>query len=962
VKVSTPPAASAIAPELAELVEAVTSRLKTGDVIDLDALLREHPAHADELRRLLPAMKLLASLPGSGAEAAADAGFSTVEPLGDYRLVREVGRGGMGIVYEAEQLSLGRRVALKVLPYAATLDPKQLQRFKNEAKAAASLRHEHIVAIYGVGCQRGVHYYAMEFVEGQTLAQLIAWRAGLRQRPVDSQALEYSEVHALTQPRSPIMYRAVVRLIADAADALEHAHSMGVVHRDVKPGNLLLDASRKVYVSDFGLARFGPDAGMTMTGDLLGTLRYMSPEQALAKHGLVDHRTDIYGLGCTLYELLTGRPAVGGEDKAEILHQIADEEPTPPRKFDRSIPAELETITLKALSKNPEDRYATAGELADDLRRWLDDRTIKARPPTLRQKTAKWARRHAAGVWGTAAVALAASAGLAASTAILVVKEGEAREATKQAWSEQAHAEANAKLALEALDRVYLKLVGKRSPEEQFLGEEQKKRLNTEEEKLLADVLEFYQRLAGENAHDPLGRLHLAYANLRVAEIRQKLGLDGWRPYQDEGFVRYRELVRQFPEDTKYRYGLANNLAASGRFPEAAAVYERAAAAEPGNPGPELLLSLCYRFWVRSLESEGRADEADQVWHKLIEHTQKQERLRPGVGQGLFQLALAYQLRAEGLRERRDSHRNSLPGPKLVEAEIGLLRDAHDILATKLPPKWEKDPLRLTCLALVCRDLGDVFLASNRPADAEPYLQQALELHRPFFAGKSDLARDHLNLARAWKDLGRAGQSEQAVREAVGILDPLAKSAPQEPDREKELGAALDYLASLIYDRGDAAEARRLWKRSVTCRQRALALMPDDLDLRDDLAWLLATCPEPAVRDPAEAIELAQKAVARKPDSSRFWNTLGAADCAAGNWTEAITALEKSAERNHGGGAFDWFLLAMAHAHLGHATDARAYFDRAVAWTEEHKPRDTELRRFRKEAADLLSRPDERRQ
>jgi hypothetical protein len=167
------------AAELAELVERLTARVKVGEVVDLDELVRDHPAHADQLRRLLPAMKMLADLsaaPEAGSGRMADGGLPLADPLGDFRLIREVGRGGMGVVYEAEQLSLGRRVALKVLPFAATMDPKQLQRFRNEAKAAASLHHEHIVPVYGVGCERGVHYYAMQFIDGTTLADVISVR------------------------------------------------------------------------------------------------------------------------------------------------------------------------------------------------------------------------------------------------------------------------------------------------------------------------------------------------------------------------------------------------------------------------------------------------------------------------------------------------------------------------------------------------------------------------------------------------------------------------------------------------------------------------------------------------------------------------------------------------------------------------------------------------------------------
>lgn len=171
---------------------------------------------------------------------------------------------------------------------------------------------------------------------------------------------------------------------------------MGVIHRDIKPANLMLDAAGHLWVTDFGLAKLETAASMTVSGDLLGTLRYMSPEQALARHGMVDHRTDVYSLGATLYELLTLRPAVTGEDKHAILRQIAFEEPVALRKIEKSIPTELETIALKCLAKNPAERYATAGELAEDLRHWLEDRPIRARPPTLGQRATKWVRRHRA--------------------------------------------------------------------------------------------------------------------------------------------------------------------------------------------------------------------------------------------------------------------------------------------------------------------------------------------------------------------------------------------------------------------------------------------------------------------------------------------------------------------------------------------------------------------------------------
>src|SRR5262249_39866019 len=191
-----------------------------------------------------------------------------------------------------------------------------------------------------------------------------------------------------------------------AAEALEHAHEMGIVHRDIKPANLMIDGRGNLWITDFGLSQVQGDGRLTMSGDLLGTLRYMSPEQALAKRVPLDHRTDIYSLGVTLYELLTLQPAFPERDRQELLRQIAFEAPRPPHQANRAIPWELETIILKAIAKNPSERYAEARALADDLRRFLEDKPILARRPTLLQRARKWARRHPTVVWAAVIVTL----------------------------------------------------------------------------------------------------------------------------------------------------------------------------------------------------------------------------------------------------------------------------------------------------------------------------------------------------------------------------------------------------------------------------------------------------------------------------------------------------------------------------------------------------------------------------
>ena len=248
-------------------------------------------------------------------------------------------------------------VALKVLPLAATLDPRRLQRFQHEAQAAACLHHTNIVPVYFVGSERGVHFYAMQLIDGQTLAAVIHDQCRVGEQGTRAGAnSEYNAATARALDGETGSGRGLLPQGGGTGSAgrgsADHAHQMGVVHRDVKPANLMLDGRGTVWVTDFGLALLQTEAGVTLTGDLVGTLRYMSPEQALAKRVLIDHRTDVYSLGATLYEMLTLRPVFVGDDRQELLRQIAFDEPLRPRRLNRAIPAELETIVLKSLEKN----------------------------------------------------------------------------------------------------------------------------------------------------------------------------------------------------------------------------------------------------------------------------------------------------------------------------------------------------------------------------------------------------------------------------------------------------------------------------------------------------------------------------------------------------------------------------------------------------------------------------------
>jgi serine/threonine protein kinase len=480
---------------LDDLVCEVSRKLEAGEAVDFEAIAAEHPDHVDRIRELFSTLQAMANLgrPETALPKAPPESHGLGEPntgiLGDFRILREIGRGGMGIIYEAEQLSLHRRMALKVLPFAAVLDRRQLQRFKNEAQAAASLDHPNIVSVHSVGCERGLHYYAMQLIEGQTLAGIIgelgraAESARKDKRKDEGQSAE-NVVSRLTQDLaagqfpaarkkasgdaptsefaaeptpSPVagdetdrtvqahvstsrsirgrqFFRTVARLGIQAAEALEHAHQMGVVHRDIKPSNLMVDASGHLWVTDFGLAMTKAQTNLTMTGDVVGTLRYMSPEQVQGNRQVMDHRTDLYSLGATLYELLTLRPAVTSNDRHEVIHQIVEEDTRAPRQLSRAIPADLETVVLKAMAKEPKARYATAQEMADDLRRFLEDKPIHARRPTWAQRLAKWSRRHRPILWivaGAAAcvlLAVAIGAALIAHTAELGRQEAEESE------------------------------------------------------------------------------------------------------------------------------------------------------------------------------------------------------------------------------------------------------------------------------------------------------------------------------------------------------------------------------------------------------------------------------------------------------------------------------------------------------------------------------------------------------
>ncbi|MCA9216728.1 MAG: protein kinase, partial [Planctomycetales bacterium] len=397
---------------VASALEEYLSCIERREAISRSEFLDRHREIADQLAPCIESLELLHRATYGFDDVTNENSQAPDRRLGDFRLIAELGRGGMGIVYEAEQISLNRRVALKILALGALLESKQLDRFKNEATAVAMLKHPNIASVYAVGVERGVHYYAMDLVQGKTLAEVVASIHGDRASHVnrESRGARSLKRHASNEPTTAddtdaiaqistqhgsnhqAFIQNVVRLGIQAAETLDFVHKEGIVHRDIKPSNLMLDQSGKLYVTDFGLARIQTHAELTITGDIVGTLRYMSPEQIEARP--VDHRTDIYSLGATLYELLCGHPVVAGENRADLIERICQTSAPRLRQVDARIPQDIETIVHKCVSKSPNDRYQTAGDLAIDLQRFLDHRPILARRASTITVLRRWARRN----------------------------------------------------------------------------------------------------------------------------------------------------------------------------------------------------------------------------------------------------------------------------------------------------------------------------------------------------------------------------------------------------------------------------------------------------------------------------------------------------------------------------------------------------------------------------------------
>jgi serine/threonine protein kinase/Tfp pilus assembly protein PilF len=908
------------------LADEFAERYRRGERPPLSEYTDKYPELADEIRELFPALVAIEQFGGGADEATGprSARAETTKPiperLGDYRIVREVARGGMGIVYEAVQESLGRHVALKVLPEHRLSDPNQLERFRREARAAAMLHHTNIVPVYGVGECAGVHHYAMQYIQGQSLDDVLRQVKRLRGlKPAEpaascvpghdpglatSVAIELMsgrfagqigsplEAESGTAPHPPppgkhppttadgegpgpsssassivgqsgsLYYRSVARIGLQAAEAIAYAHQHRVLHRDIKPSNLLLDLQGTVWVTDFGLAKAEGTDALTQTGDIVGTLRYMAPERF---RGEADARSDVYALGLTLYEMLALEPAFAAEERARLIDKILHAEPLNPRQADPRIPRDLETIVLKAMAREPSDRYGTALELADDLRRFLEGKPITARRPSVIDLASKWAQRNRP-VVATGVVGILAAVAILAGSAGWILRDRAARQAmteleVNRALDEAAMLEAQAKWpeALEAAKRA--------------------------EGYLASGASESLRQRVWEQRND-------VEMVLRLEQIRLVR-----RPA-----AAYATAFREYGIDV-----------------QALEPWDAGARIRARKIRVELVLAL--DFWARELAGEKRSPDATESRLFAIARAADPDEWRN-------RIRTALELRdSKALKELAASeHVSDLPVQTVsLLASVGGALDperAQSLLrrAQEAHPDdhWINFQLAWT-------------LEYSPPPHAQP--DEAIRFYTAALALRPRHAHTWHWLAEALRWRGRLDEQIACERKAIA-LDP-------------------NYL-SPYFALSSALEAQGKRDEAVAVLRQAADSSADDPQDLNNVAWSLATSRSCELHDARRAVELAQKAVDLAPERGIYWNTLGAAQYRTGSWKAAIAALEKSMALRRGGNSFDWFFLAMAHWQLGEREEARQRYQQAVDWMAKSRTKDEELRRFRAETAELL--------
>jgi len=800
--------------DLACIVDELVEHMESAQPLDLEAYVAKYPDHADQLRQLIPALEQLVELGSPAEDDDVEHEFGgpvgrhlTTRALGDFRIIREIGRGGMGVVYEAEQLSLGRSVAVKVLPFAAILDSQQLQRFKNEAHAAAQLKHANIVGILFVGAERGVHFYAMDLVDGRDLSRVIAamrkpqsleaagsegktGRDGdqsdqcLGSKPAtQSDTVPVAALSTVWSNRDAKYFQFVARLGIQAAEALDFAHRMGIVHRDIKPSNLLVDVNEHLWITDFGLAVTPTEGNLTVSGDLPGTLRYMSPEQAAGDRTILDHRTDIYSLGATLYELATLQPAFPGHDRQLLLRQIAEVEPVAPRRLEREVPTDLETIILKAMAKEPSSRYATAQQFADDLRRYTEDKPIVGRRPSLVSRAAKWTRRNIGLVSAVAATLILC---LSASTLLLLAALAQVREKSQALQQEQAakdealaEAEANLRIARQAVDDMYSQAIDKL--------EEGPRPPKQEQKEFLEKALSFYENFADQSSDNPDLRFDVGKAHQRAGRIYLTLGhRDSAQKKLELSIQAYEALCQEYPENAQYSAQLAT------------AVHR---------------LGHAFRWSTRDHLVEPQFQRSQEITSELLKLDRENPDLR-------HESAKVHVCLAE-----RVKHYNRVRADALLREAVRLNRG----LVDQFP---DESKYRIT----LCGALNELANLTTAWDERESILRETIEIAQRVAAedpttlqGRNALGVAQINLALILRRTDRAQEGLEMFRQSVSTFESLANDHPKTGFVHTVFFQARAYLINALLNSGHLDEAEAEARKVVALARNHLHDQTDNI-------------------------------------------------------------------------------------------------------------------------------------
>ncbi len=795
--------------------------------------LARYPDLAPELERFFAGQEQVCNLLDSlgptptvdhlstGAEAPPPAGDS-LPYFGDYELLEEIARGGMGVVYKARQVSLNRTVALKMILAGRLASPGDVQRFRSEAEAAANLDHPNVVPIYEVGEHEGQHYFSMKLIEGGSLAR-----------------------HAGRFRDDP---RGAARLLATVARAVHHAHQRGLLHRDLKPANILIDAQGEPHLTDFGLARrLDGDAGLTRTGTAVGTPSYMAPEQAGGPRAAATTAADVYSLGAILYELLTGRPPFRAEHPLETLRQVLEREPVRPRALAPGVDRDLETVCLKCLDKEPARRYASAAELADDLERFLRGEPVRARRAGAAERLWRWCRRRP--------IIAALSAALAVSLlvgAVLITWQwrraeahlhevefqyGRAEDQRARAESEWARAEEAFKSAHAAVNDFCTGVSEGRMRDIPGLQPERKK--------LLERALAYYEKFLRERGDDPALRRELADTHSRIASITALMGsktkaLEAYGRAQ----AAYEELLRAEPRSASVRVALAETIARTavvlsdlGRADEALTTYQEAArryeelrGERPGDLGLQNGTAAVYNNVASLHRSAGRLVEARDFWRRARELQEDLTRRRPAEAEFRANLALTYCNIAaleSGLSQGEDA--------------VALYRKGHALLEKLVA----QDPMNLRYqrdFASTGRSLAGVLCTARKFDEALRAMEQSQAILDRLVRAepgiprlRSDLAAGYRQTGHIYRDSNRLKEALAQYDQALAVMATLAREHPDVLGYRNDLAKAHFDRASVLHRKGAWDEARKALEPAVALRRELVVASPGNLGYQSDL-------------------------------------------------------------------------------------------------------------------------------